>query len=229
MQLKELLSRPALTYLRRWDIVASKRADKMIGISTEVQKRIKKYYRRESQLIFPPVDIANLGQKRSVKKNYYLLVSRLVKYKKIDLAILAFNRLNKKLIVVGTGRDEMRLKRIASKNILFLSKVTDRELAKLYAEARALIFPQEEDFGLVAVEAMASGTPVIAYRKGGALDTVTEGMTGVFFNKQTVESLVNTVKSFDATQFNQKILKKSAQKFSKQRFLTQFATMLRQQ
>jgi len=229
MQFKEILSRPALKYLRRWDTAASKRADHMIGISTEVQKRIKKYYSRESNIIFPPVNLDYLGQKPLVKKNYYLLVSRLVKYKKVDLAIHAFNRLNKKLIIVGKGREELSLKRIANKNITFLTEVTDTELSKLYAEARALIFPQVEDFGLVAVEAIASGTPVIAYRKGGALDTVQEGVTGVFFNKQTVESLVNTVKGFDSTQFNQKILKKSAQKFSKERFLTEFATMLRQQ
>ena len=228
VQFKELLSRPALAYLRRWDIAASKRADKMVGISTVVQKRIKKYYGRESNIIFPPVTVERFVENSPVKKNYYLLVSRLVKYKKVDLAVRAFNSLNKKLIIVGKGREEKHLKRIAHKNITFLPEVNDIELSKLYAEARALVFPQVEDFGLVAVEAMASGTPVIAYKTGGALDTVQEGITGVFFNKQTVESLINTVKGFDATQFSPKILRKSAQKFSKQRFLTEFATMLRQ-
>jgi len=161
------------------------------------------------------------------KKNYYLLVSRLVKYKKVDLAIKAFNKLNLKLIIVGVGREERSLKKMSHKNIQFVSSVTDSELAKLYGQAKALIFPQQEDFGLVAVEAMASGTPVIAYRKGGAIDTVSNGVTGVFFDKQNVECLSEAIKGFDATQFDENNLKKKAREFSKDRFLSEFATMLK--
>jgi glycosyltransferase involved in cell wall biosynthesis len=200
----------------------------MIGISTEVRKRILKYYSRTSPVVFPPVTLMKASIRNTHKKNYYLLVSRLVKYKKVDLAIKAFNALNQQLIIVGTGREEKRLKRMAKKNIRFLNSVTDRELVTLYSNAKALIFPQQEDFGLVAVEAMSLGTPVIAYRRGGAIDTITEGVTGVFFNKQTSESLIEAVKSFDATQFNDDILKRSAKKFSKERFLTEFATILKQ-
>jgi glycosyltransferase involved in cell wall biosynthesis len=227
-QFKEFLSRPAVSYLRKWDFIASKRADQMIGISTAVQRRINKYYDRKVNIIFPPTYLTKFGKQKYVKKNYYLLVSRLVKYKRVDVAIRAFNKVNLKLIIVGTGREESALKRLAKKNIRFLSAVTDEELAKLYGEAKALIFPQHEDFGLVAVEAIASGTPVIAYRKGGAMDTIVDGVTGVFFNKQTPDSLITAVKGFDGTQFNKNILKKSAQNFSKARFLTEFATILKQ-
>lgn len=225
---KQLLSRPAVGYLRKWDQIASSRSDHMIGISTEVTKRIKKYYGRESGIVFPPVETAQFTIPFKKRKDYYLLVSRLVQYKKVDLAIRAFNKLGKKLIVVGTGREENRLKKIAQKNIRFLSHVTDKELAKLYSEAAALIFPQREDFGLVAVEALASGTPVIAYRKGGARDTITDGVTGVFFDKQSEKSLIEAVNRFTTSSFNPDILRASAQNFSKARFLNEFATMLKQ-
>ncbi len=225
---KRYLSLPATIYLKHWDKIASKRPDQMVGISHEVNMRIKKYYNRSSTIIFPPVEVNKFAVVSKKRKDYYLIVSRLVHYKKVDLAIRTFNKLNKKLIVVGTGREENKLRKFANTNITFITQVTDSELAKLYSEAKALIFPQREDFGLVAVEALASGTPVIAYKRGGAIDTVTEGITGVFFNKQTVKSLSDAIYSFESQHFNAKLLVEHAQKFSKTRFLHEFATMLKQ-
>lgn len=202
----------------------------MIGISTEVKSRISKYYGRQSNIIFPPVNVEQfitLGKRNTSRKDYYLVVGRLVKYKKVDLVVKTFNKLNKKLVIVGTGREEKALKKIAKKNIKFISNVSDSELSKLYLEAKALIFPQCEDFGLVVVEALASGTPIIAYKKGGALDTVDEGITGVFFKRQTTQSLLNAVKKFETLVFSKNVLQTHAKTFSKVRFLSEFATMLR--
>ncbi|MFH1971361.1 MAG: glycosyltransferase, partial [Patescibacteria group bacterium] len=190
------VSYPFVNYLKKWDIIASKRPDKLVAISKEVQKRISKFYKRESEVIFPPVDLSMLAllKKQNInKKDYYLLVSRLVPYKKVDIAIKAFNRLEKKLIVVGGGTLERKLKKISKKNIEFLGIVNLETLAKLYQEAKALIMPQEEDFGIVSIESQFFNTPVIAYSKGGSLDTVINKKTGIFFQKQTVDSLMSAV------------------------------------
>ncbi len=224
--LKRAITKPALTYLRNWDRTASGRPDKMIGISTEVKKRIQRYYGRESALIFPPVETELFINTKKRKGEYFLLVSRLVGYKKVSLAVKTFNQIGEKLIIVGTGRQERHLKSIANRNIEFRGTVSDQELAKLYAGAKALIFPQHEDFGLVSLEAQAAGTPVIAYKKGGSQDTVKDKKTGLLFNKQTITSLTRAIQSFNERDFNPKVLKNHAKQFEKKRFLDEFATML---
>ncbi len=220
----KVVSWPIVSFLRWLDKKASRRPDFMVAISTEVQKRIKKYYGRDSVIIFPPVDVVN--RQSSIinyqSKNYYLLVSRLdYGYKKVDLAIKAFNKLNYPLVIVGTGREESKLKKIAGKNIIFAGRVGEERLNEYYKSAKALIMPQEEDFGIVAVEAQARGVPVIAFKKGGALDTVIPDKTGIFFDKQTPTSLEKTIRQFnDLNHWDKKnnICVTNARRFSKKVF-----------
>lgn len=224
----------AACYLRKWDKIAAQRPDKMIAISTEVQKRIKTYYERESQIVYPPVEVKKfeaLNPKFETNHNkgeYYLIVSRLVPYKKADLAVKAFNELGLPLVVVGTGSEEKKLRKIAKGNILFKGFVNEDELIAYYKNAKAFIHPQEEDFGISAVEAQAAGCPVVAYGAGGALDTVIDGKTGVFFDKQDVKSLISVIRRFEKIKFNKKNLVKDAQKFSKQRFKREFILLIDQ-
>jgi glycosyltransferase involved in cell wall biosynthesis len=224
----KFLSTPFIKILERWDIESSKRPDKMVAISTEVQNRTQKYYKRESEIIFPPVDIAKTKERRSKNKigDYYLLVNRLIPYKRADLAVKAFNKLRDPLYIVGSGSEEMKLKKIAARNVKFLGQVNEKELNQLYLRTKALIMPQEEDFGIVAVEAQSFGVPVIAYKKGGSLDTVIEGKTGIFFEKQTVKSLMQAVKKFDKMSFSERILKENAKRFSKTIFKKQLQRSL---
>lgn len=219
--LLKLVSKPVVNYLRDWDKIAAQRPDKMIAISHAVKKRIRKYYNRHSEVIFPPVELDNFKInkfKKHKREKFYLVVSRLVPYKMVDLAISAFNELGLPLVVVGTGSEEEKLKNMAKDNIKFLGHLTDAKLADYYKKCTAFIFPQEEDFGIVALEAQVAGAPVIAYKAGGALDTVIEGKTGVFFDKQSTESLKKAVEKFEKISFNQKDLIENAKRFSKQRF-----------
>jgi glycosyltransferase involved in cell wall biosynthesis len=215
---------PMITYLRKWDKIASQRPDAVIAISTEVQKRIKKYYKRKSEIIFPPVTVTSLYNDvtvNTVSKKHYLVVSRLVKYKRIDLAVKVFNKLGLPLVVVGDGREKKNLKRLAKSNIEFVGRVSERRLRSYYVNAKALIMPQEEDFGIVSVEAQAYGVPVIAFGKGGVLDTVVPGKTGMFFEKQTQESLSKAIVDFDNSSyrsFKKPVIKRHAKKFSKNKF-----------
>ncbi len=221
------ISKPAISYLRKWDLAAAARPDILVGISTVVQGRIKKYYGRESEIIFPPVDDLKFNTK--VKKNsgdYFLIVSRLVNYKKVDLAIEAFNELGLPLYIVGVGREEGRLKRMAKKNVKFLGKLTDNQLFTYYKGASALLFPQEEDFGLVAVEAQSTGTPVIAFKKGGALDTVIEGVTGIFFEDSEVSSLISAIERFKKSKLSKDKITKNAKRFSKEKFKKEFEKLI---
>lgn len=225
--IKKLLGKPALNYLRKWDQMAANRADRMISISSEVKDRIKKYYQRESQVIFPPVDLKKFNRKKNVnKEKFFLVVARLVPYKKIDLVIKVFNELKLPLVIVGTGNEEKRLKRKANSNIKFLSQLTDLELLNYYEEARALIFAQVEDFGLAAVEAQAAGTPVIAFKAGGVLDIIKNEETGVFFDKQTPESLISAISQFSKMKFYKKDLLDNAVRFSKENFQRNFLNFL---
>lgn len=215
--LLRFLSRPAVWYLRIWDKIAAQRPDKMIAISTVVKNRIRKYYKRDSEIIYPPIHVY---KEKAVKraKDYFLVVSRLVPYKKVELAILAFNKLKLPLLVVGTGSEEFKLKFRAGKNIKFVGEVSEKELQKYYEGARALIMPQEEDFGIVSVEAQSFGVPVIAYKSGGALDTVIDKKTGILFSKQTKRSLVKAVQRFEGMEFDSEALVKNASKFSNKFF-----------
>ena len=220
------MTKPIIDYLKKWDKKASRRPDVMVAISTEVQKRIKKYYNRDSEIIFPPVNTSLLYSNevnRHKKGDYYLVVSRLVGYKKVDLAIKTFNKLGYPLVVIGTGREEKKLKSMSkSKKIKFVGQISDEKLAKYYQNAKAFIMPQEEDFGIVAVEAQSHGVPVIAFKKGGAIDTVIDGVTGILFNNQTVDSLTKAIAKFDKIRFNHSYLVKNAKKFSKENFKRKF-------
>jgi glycosyltransferase involved in cell wall biosynthesis len=216
------LTKPIVSYLRRWDRIASTRPDKMVAISKEVQERIRKFYKRESEIIYPPVDIKKFRFRNLKRDKFYLLVSRLVSYKNVDLAIEGFNKLKLPLVIVGTGSQEKRLKKLSAKNIHFVGGLTDEELADYYNKCQALIFPQIEDFGIVAVEAIASGTPVIAFNQGGSKDIIKDKINGIFFSRQDVKSLIESIYRFKKTKFDPKIISKSAKKFSKERFKKEF-------
>lgn len=227
-------SKPFISYVKNWDEIAAQRPDEMISISSEVKKRIKKYYKRESKIIFPPVDVKRFQEKAAVKNKtrkvnneYYLIVSRLEAYKRVDLAIEAFNEYGKKLIVVGIGSEESSLKSIAKENILFKGFVDEKALLNLYLGAKAFIFPQEEDFGITAVEAQAAGCPVIAYKKGGSLDTVIEGVTGIFFEDQTKDSLIGALRKMENKKFNIKKLYDNAERFNEERFTKEIMDLIR--
>ncbi|MEK7100227.1 MAG: glycosyltransferase [Patescibacteria group bacterium] len=221
----KLLSKPVINYLRWWDKVAATRPDKIIAISTEVQKRIKKYYNRDPEIIFPPVETLN-SHRNELHDAYYLYVGRLVKYKKIDLLIDTFNELGLPLVIVGVGSEAFSLKHKAKSNIKFLGQISDEELSKVYMKAKAFIMPQDEDFGITSVEAQSFGIPVIAFKSGGALDTVVNGKTGIFFDRQNKESLKQAIAKFDTIRFNDGYLVTNAKRFSKERFKRQLQRSL---
>jgi glycosyltransferase involved in cell wall biosynthesis len=187
--------------LRNWDEKTKNRPDYYIAISSAVKNRIKKFYGREAEVIYPPVDVQKYSPTGHIG-NYYLIVSRLNSYKKIDLAVEAFNKLGLPLKIVGSGPFFKTLKNLARPNVGFLQRLTDREVADYYAHCKALIFPGEEDFGIVPIEANAAGRPVIAFQGGGALDTINEGVNGLFFKEHTVESLRHAVQSFESGKYN---------------------------
>ncbi len=214
-------SYPLVSYLREWDRVASSRPDKIISISNEVKKRVKKYYGRDSEVIYPPLTIDRKKSSPTTKGDYFLLVSRLSRltpYKKVELAIEAFNKLGYKLKVVGSGRDVDYFKSKAKKNIEFLGAVSDESLSELYRRSKALIFPGEEDFGLAIAESQYFGTPVIAYKAGGALEIVKEGVTGEFFRKQDVLSLISKLEKFDHRRYNSQESITNSERFSFESF-----------
>ncbi len=211
------LLRPLIALLRLWDRIAADRVDAFIAISREVARRIRKFYRRPSILLHPPVDVQRF-QPAARPEDYFLIVSRLIPYKRIDLAIEAFNRLGLPLVIVGDGRDRRRLQRMAGPTITFLGRVSTEELAELYARCRAFVFPGAEDFGIAPVEAMAAGRPVIAFAAGGALDTVVEGVTGVFFHAPAPESLVEAVRRFEDLRFDPGVIRRHAEQFDKHVF-----------
>ena len=207
-----------LTQLRLWDYVAAQRVDHFIANSDFVAQRIKNYYGKDSTVIYPPVDVG--GKKPSfTNKNYYLILGRLKAYKRVDVAIEAFNELGIPLVVAGVGEEQRRLKRLAKKNIHFTGAVSEEDKNELIKNCIALIQPQEEDFGITAVEAMAFGKPVVAYKGGGFLETIKEGITGTFFDEQTWEALAHTIIRFRPEEFDANAICEYAQRFSTKRFL----------
>lgn len=212
------LSQPLVKYLRWYDKIVAQRPDKYVAISKTVQERIKKYYVRDSDLIYPPVNLGNFGH----KGDFFLVVSRLVPNKKIDIAIKACNELNLPLKIVGTGREEQKLKSIAKNNIEFLGNLTEEELRKYYQSCLALIVPGEEDFGIVSVEAQSFGKPVIAFGAGGSTETIIEGKTGWFFPEQTAQSLVSLIEKIDPRKINSEDCVRNAKKYSLANFKHEF-------
>ena len=207
-----------------WDKVAADRPDFYFANSKYIAKRIKKYYCRDSKVIYPPVDVNKFtpAKKSSDVGNYYLFVSRLIGYKKCDLIIEAFNQLKLPLKIIGRGPEKARLQKMAKSNVEFMGYLSDEEMKKYYREAKAFIFAAEEDFGIVPVEAMAAGRPVIAYGKGGVTETVIDGKTGVLFFKQNAESLIAAVEKFKPKDFDSNVIRKQAEKFSTERFKKEF-------
>ena len=212
---------PVITWLRQWDYAAAARVDVFLANSPNVAARIAKYYRRRATVLPPPVDVWRYTV-ATTQGDYFLIVSRLVPYKRIDLAVRAFTRLGMPLRIIGTGRDEDQLRRMAGKNIEFLGWLPDEEVRVQLMGCRALIFPGEEDFGLTPVEAHACGHPVIAYREGGACSSVVEGVTGLFFDEQATDALVGAVKSFHDDQFDPQTIRRHAEQFDTRRFLDRF-------
>jgi glycosyltransferase involved in cell wall biosynthesis len=209
-----LLVRP----LRRWDYKAAQRADYYAANSTHIQRDIKKYYGRDSVVIHPPVDIKRFTVPEPKKREGFVIVSRHVPQKKIDVAVRACNQLGLPLKIIGTGPETDNLKKIAGPTVQFTGFIPEDEVPKIVASAQAFIFPALDDFGVVPVEAMAAGTPVIAYKAGGALDYVQKGKTGAFFSEQTPESLAKTLKSFDSKQFKPANIRTFAESFSPEAF-----------
>lgn len=208
----------AARYLRSEDVSSSKRVNHFIAISHYIAQRIKRTYNRESDVIYPPVETDYFTPDATNTKDYFLIVSRLVPYKKMHIAVEAFNELKLPLRVIGDGQDLPYLKSIAKSNITFSGHVSDDEVRKAYQECTALIFPQEEDFGITAVEAQSCGKPVIAYGAGGAIETVVDGKTGVFFTPQTKEALSSAVKKFQTVTFPPEEIRRHALNFSNERF-----------
>lgn len=204
--------RPLVAALRKWDFEAAQRVHKFIAISTEIQQRIQTYYQQPSSIIYPPVDTTRFQPSNTVE-DYYLVVSRLIPYKRIDLAVQAATRLGVPLKVGGKGRDLERLKEIAGPTVEFLGYVGDDDLPDLMARCKAFIFPGLEDFGITPVQAQAAGRPVIAYAGGGALDTVIPGKTGELFHEATVESLVAAMQSFDVSHYSTATIRAHAEQF----------------
>jgi glycosyltransferase involved in cell wall biosynthesis len=200
--------------LRWWDKKTANRVHHFVAISDHVRKRIMRHYHREAEIVFPPVDTERF--QLSLKDNgYYLIVSALVPYKRVDLAIQAFNKNGARLIVVGKGPDEAKLQRAANSTIEFVGWKSDDELARLYAGCKALVFPGEEDFGIVPLEAMACGKPVIAYGKGGVLETVQDGISGIFFPEQSVEALEEALTRAGSMHFDPQKIRDRALQFSR--------------
>jgi glycosyltransferase involved in cell wall biosynthesis len=208
-----------ITGLRTWDQTSSMRVDYFIANSPVVADRIQKYYRREAVVIPPPVEADRFPFDPTIQpENYFLVVSRLIPYKRIDLAIEACNCLQLPLVIIGSGRDLDRLKTLAGPTIRFTGRLSDEEVISYYTHCRAFLFPGEEDFGITPLEAQAAGRPVIAYGAGGALASVVDGITGVFFKEQTVDSLAAVLASFDERMYNPHVIRNHALEFDKPRF-----------
>ncbi|KAF1086048.1 GDP-mannose-dependent alpha-(1-6)-phosphatidylinositol monomannoside mannosyltransferase [Sporotomaculum syntrophicum] len=205
--------------IRQWDRISADRVDYYIANSHHVAGRIKKHYRHDSNVIYPPVD-TDFYHPNGDKRNFFLCGGRLVGYKRTDLAVAAFSRLQLPLWVIGDGEEYKNLKKIAGPCVKFLGKVNDSELRSLYQQCRAFIFPGEEDFGIMPVEAQACGRPVIAFGRGGALETVIDGQTGMFFTEQSVDSLMIAVNRFINSESNyiQETIADFAKRFGKARF-----------
>lgn len=216
--------------LRRWDLESSKTVDAFVAISRHVAERIRRVYGRESVVVYPPVDVGTFHYKEDdPREDFYLIVSALVPYKRIDLAIETFNHLGIPLKIIGAGTEMKRLRGMSRRNIEFLGWQPGEILRSYYARARALIFPGEEDFGITPVEAQACGTPVAAFARGGVLETVLEGKTGTFFERQDRESLSLALERLKAIPYDRRVLRDNALRFRKEVFIENFRHLLRSQ
>lgn len=227
--LLKFISYPLIIYLKNWDLKASQRPDVFVAISENVKMRIHKYYKRDSIVIFPPSDRLkkmNYHTSKVAEKDYFLVVSRFVDYKRVDLAIKVANKLKLPLVVIGEGKEWEKLDSIAGATVVFKGRVSDEDLWSYYKSCKAFIFPGEEDFGITMVEAQLAGKPVIAYKGGGAVEILKDGVTGAFFDKQTTSSLVEVLKSFRPNRYNSEDCKRNALRFSEEKFQKQILKVI---
>jgi glycosyltransferase involved in cell wall biosynthesis len=212
--------------LRSWDVASSNRVNQFVANSKFVSGRIAKYYGRDSVVIYPPAEVDFFRPSDATREDFYLIVSALVPYKRIDIAIEAFKRSGRTLVIAGSGPEKESLQKMAGPNIKFLGRVSVEELRSLYQKARAMVQTAEEDFGISVVEAMACQCPVIALGSGGALETIEEGETGLFFNDLTPESLGKTVDKMSPLRFNTTRMRERALRFSPDRFRDEIKSLI---
>jgi glycosyltransferase involved in cell wall biosynthesis len=220
---------PGLAHtLRQWDVTSAARVDHFVANSTAVARRIRKYWRRDSEVIPPPVDVSKFTAGES-RDDFYLYVGELVPYKRADLAVIACTMLERRLIVIGDGSEAARLKRMAGPTVEFVGRVPDKLLQEHYARCRALLFPAEEDFGIVPVEAMASGAPVIAFGRGGSEDTVIDRVTGILFGEQTAAGMLAAIIRFELEEdiFDPQQIAAHTQQFEREHFMKRFDDLVR--
>ncbi len=221
-----LLLPPLLAWLRRQDLAGAEGPDVFVANSRHVAERIKRYYGRSSEIVHPPVDVDHfLGLSRA-PADFYLAFGRVVPYKRVDLAVAACARLGRTLEVAGDGRALDAVRAEAGEGTTFVGKVSDTERDRLLGAARALVFPGEEDFGIVPVEAQAAGVPVIAYGVGGAAESVADGRTGVLFGEQTVTGLAAAIERFEALELDEDMVRENARRFSRERFREEMAAVI---
>jgi len=204
--------------IREWDYCAAQRVDEYIANSTHIAGQIEKHYNRSSHVIYPPVDSSKFQPAQNPTEDYYLAVGRLIPYKKFDLIVETFNKLKLPLKIVGMGPDYKKIRKLAGPTVEILGRVSENELKELYANCKAFIFPQIEDAGIVPLEAMSAGRPVIALNKGGSLDSMKEGVTGVFFEEQTIDSLSAAMEKFKKMEFDPGKIRKHAEEFDVEKF-----------
>jgi glycosyltransferase involved in cell wall biosynthesis len=209
---------PVAHWLRMWDRLSADRVDHFVAISNEIAGRIRRHYGRDAEVVYPPVDVERIRPNSAAPEDFYLIVSRLVAYKRVDLAIAAANSLRRRLVIVGDGPERRRLEAMAGSTVEFLGRRPDVEIADLYARCRAFLFPGFEDFGIAPVEAQAAGRPVVAFAAGGALETVVDGKTGVFFPEQTAEALALAIERFEGLTLDPVVCRRNAERFSAVRF-----------
>jgi glycosyltransferase involved in cell wall biosynthesis len=223
--IKRLVMPPVAHYIRNWDAASASRVDHFVANSKTVARRIQSYYRREADVIFPPVDTAEFGIADAAElEDYYLMVGELVSYKRPDLAVEAFNRTGRKLVIIGGGEMLPRIKALAGPSVSVLGPQPFSALRHHYARCKALIFPGEEDFGIVPVEAMASGRPVVAFGRGGATETVLADQTGVFFDVQSVEAIIEAIERLERMDIDPTAIAAHAQTFGKEVFMERMKT-----
>lgn len=226
--IKGLYVRKTLHNIRVWDKIAADRVDSWIANSANVQERIKKYYGADSKVLFPPAPVSQILPSSNIPDDYYVIVSRLEPYKKVDLAVKAFNRLKKPLIIIGDGSQSNYLKGVAEKNIEFLGWQSDKSVHEYLRNTKALIFPGEDDAGITPIEAMAAGRPVVAFEKGGVKESVKDGETGVLFSEPTADSLIEAVNKLekDYLNFSAKACREQSEKFSVESFKENFVKIM---
>lgn len=214
-------------YMRMWDYSSSRRVDHFIANSENVARRIRKHYGREADVVFPPVAVEDFYTSDE-DGEFYLMIGQLVGYKRADLAVEAFNKMGKRLVIIGEGEQLESLKKVANSNITLLGRQPFKVIQDHYARCKALIFPGEEDFGIVPVEAMAAGRPVIAYAEGGALETVKDGETGIYFNEQSTESLIAAVERLESEPelLKRDVIVNHASSFKKERFKSEMQSII---